>query len=186
MIGKSQGRYLKRHLVPFGEFTPKIIGFIIRSLNFYQAGFSAGPDNQPLLKLNGMKIAPFICYEVAYSQEVLDYIHDANLIVTVSDNSWFGRSIALDQQLQMTMMRSLETGRYSLAAVNTGISAIINPHGRIIKASNIDKRQVLTANIYSMTGETPLMRWGYWPVWILCLILLSFGLFRHLRPNDDD
>ena len=92
--------------------------------------------------------------------------------MTLSDDSWFGKSIALAQHLQMAQMRSLETGRAQLLSTNTGITAFISPFGKIETGAPIDQRVVLTHDIQPMTGKTPLMRWHYYPVMGLVIIML--------------
>ncbi len=179
MLGNYQGKYLKRHLVHYGEYVPfaAIIRPIDKKLDLIvPQDLSHGPKNQPLLKFNGISIAPFICYEVAYPQLVLNSAENSQLLLTASDDSWFGKSLALTQQLQMSQMRALETGRYMLLATNTGITAFISPTGKILKGAAIDKREVITSDVTPMSGKTPLMRWHYYPIYILigCFLLISF------------
>ncbi len=166
LIGDNHGEYLKRHLVPFGEYIPlqPIFKKAMRDFKIPMSGFSEGPSNQPDLKINKIRIAPFICYEIAFPNEVLDSAEHSELLITLSDDSWFGRSIALSQHLQMAEMRSLETGRYQLLSTNTGITAFISPFGKILQGAPIDKRMVITDNVQPMTNKTPLMVWHYYPV----------------------
>ncbi|MCX7125698.1 MAG: apolipoprotein N-acyltransferase, partial [Gammaproteobacteria bacterium] len=109
LIGDNQGGYLKRHLVPFGEYVPlqKLFGKLMSHFNIPMSGFSEGSAHQAELKIDDIRIAPFICYEIAFPNEVLNAAENSNLLVTISDDSWFGKSIALTQQLQMSQMRSL-------------------------------------------------------------------------------
>lgn len=174
LIGENHGEYLKKHLVPFGEYIPlkNIFGKAMRYFKIPMSGFSAGPKNQPDLKINNIRIAPFICYEIAFPNEVLNAAEHSELLMTLSDDSWFGKSIALAQHLQMAQMRSLETGRPQLLSTNTGITAFISPFGKIEMGAPIDQRVVLTHDIQPMTGKTPLMRWHYYPVMGLVIIML--------------
>ena len=94
----------------------------------------------------------------------------------MSDDSWFGHSLALTQQLQMSQMRSLETGRYQLLDTNTGITAFISPFGDIIQGAPIDQRVVITSRVQPMTGKTPLMKWCYYPVVAMVLLMLIIGM----------
>ena len=176
MVGENQGEYLKQHLVPFGEYIPLdfIFKYVMHYFSIPMSDFSAGPTHQSLLKFNTLLIAPFICYEIAYPTAVLTRSENSNILLTISDDSWFGRSIALAQRLQMAQMRALEMGRYLLLSSNTGITAFISPAGEILQGAPIDQRAVLTHHIQSMTGKTPLMRWKYYPVWLwigLCLLV---------------
>lgn len=174
LIGENQGEYLKRHLVPFGEYIPlhTIFKKAMSYFNIPMSGFSKGPRNQPDLKINNIRIAPFICYEIAFPIAVLNAAENSEMLITLSDDSWFGRSIALTQQLQMAQMRSLETGRYQLLSSNTGITAFISPFGKILKGAPIDKRIVITNDVQPMTGKTPLMIWRYYPVLGIVILFL--------------
>lgn len=178
LVGENRGEYLKKHLVPFGEYTPLqfIFGRFMRYLNVPMSEFSEGPVHQPDLTVNHIRIAPFICYEIAFPRAVLNAAAKSNMLLTVSDDSWFGRSIALAQHLQMAQMRSLETERPQLLSTNTGITAFISPFGTIIKGAPIDQRMVITDDVQPMTGETPLMKWHYYPVMIAMVMLLGVVL----------
>ncbi len=179
LIGKNQGEYLKRHLVPFGEYTP-LESIFKKPLSFFQipmSDFSHGPYYQKDFKVDNIRIAPFICFEIIFPELVLDSAEKSELLLSISDDSWFGKSIALSQQLAMSQMRSLETGRYQLVATNTGISAIVSPFGEIIKTAPIDQREVITDNVTPMSGKTPLMKWHYYPVITSVLVMLLIALF---------
>lgn len=184
LIGSDQGQYAKRHLVPFGEYVPfpTIFNALFAGFNFPMSDFSKGPSKQPMISIGQLKLAPFICYEIIFPLEVLDSVKGKNLIVTISDDSWFGKSIALAQHMQMAQMRALETGRYELLGTNSGITAFINPFGQIIKAAAIDKRSVITDTIRGMQGNTPLMNWKYYPVAGMLLLLLLIATFRKQQP----
>lgn len=179
MLGKGHGRYLKRHLVPFGEYLPlkTLFNWFINYFHIPMSSFSAGPVQQPAITLNHADIATFICYEIAFPDLVLNSMQNRELIVSVSDDSWFGKSIALPQQVEMAQMRSLEMGRYSLYCANTGITAIINPLGQFIAKAPQNVKYVLTDQVKMMQGKTPLMRWGYYPVAGFILLFLLFGFF---------
>jgi len=183
LLGAGSGRYLKRHLVPFGEYIPlpSIFGTIMKALQIPMSSFSPGPEEQKPLQVRNFKVAAFICYEIAYSREVLRYTEGNQMIINISDDSWFARSKALAQQAQMGQMRALETGRPVLLSTNTGITAFINPFGKITTRAAIDKRVVLTAKATPMKGKTPLMRWNYYPVLGFVLFLFLLGL---LWPRD--
>lgn len=178
MIGAGHGVYYKKHLVPFGEYTPlpSVLGVLMKKLDIPMSNFSKGPKKQAPLKMGNINIAAFICYEIAFSREVLRDAVNTQLLINISDDSWFGHSIALDQQVQMAQFRALETGRPLLSATNTGVTAIINPFGKIAKALPIDKRDALTGIIMPMTGKTPLMFWNYYPVIIFVLLLLVIAV----------
>lgn len=174
VLGKGHGTYYKRHLLPFGEYLPlaKYLSPIFSFLNIPMSNLSPGSFDQPLLKANGLTIAPYICYEIAYSREVLRTIHNAQVIVVGTDDSWFGRSIASYQHVQIAQLSALETGRYLLFSTNNGVTAIINPRGNVVAQLPRFKRAVLTYKIYAMQGKTPLMVIGIYPILITLLLVL--------------
>ena len=163
-IGENHSRYYKRHLVPFGEYAPfpLLTNFITNLFQIPMSDFSPGPWHQPPFHAANLIIAPSICYETAYPIEQLSFLPAANLLVNISDDSWFGRSIASPQQLQITQMRSLESGRWQLVSTNTGLTAIIGPKGRIKAIAPADKKCVLTANIQPMQGATPWIKFAHY------------------------
>ena len=178
VLGQGKGIYLKRHLVPFGEYVPlkPLWEGLVQYFRMPMSDFSPGPLQQDTMIAKAIPIAPFLCYEIAYPAEVLDTVQNKALIVVISDDSWFGNSIASPQQIQMAQMRALETGRYILYDTNTGITAVINPLGHIDSVLPQNTRAVLTTQVTAMTGKTPLMEWDYYPVWVMAAIFLLLGL----------
>jgi apolipoprotein N-acyltransferase len=110
---------------------------------------------------------------------------DASLLVTVSNDAWFGDSLAPYQHLQIARMRAVETGRPMLRATNTGISAIIDQRGRVIQELGLDRRGAITGTVMAMTGSTPFVMAGHLPVvgLMLLLLLTAFLLGRSGRIN---
>lgn len=183
-LGLHDDEYHKRHLVPFGEFFP-VPNFARRWMR--RAGLPnqdtlAGSDEQAPLRLGDLLLAPTICYEDAYGAEQLGYFPAANILINVSNDAWFGDSIAAHQHMQIARMRALETGRYMLRATNTGITAIISPRGEIVARSPQFETHVLSGVVRPYTGATPYVRLGNWPVLLLCLALL--GGFGYLARRD--
>ena len=166
--------YYKVHLVPFGEFLPLrdwlagILGF----LPVPQADFSAGELQQPLLEAAGYPIGTSICYEIAFGEQLIKALPDAAFLVNVSNDAWFGDSLAPHQHLEMARMRARESERYVLRATNTGISAIIDADGALLVRSQQFKTQAITGELQPRMGATPYVRWGNWPVVLVCLGLL--------------
>lgn len=187
LLGVDKGHYLKRHLVPFGEFIPlkPIFGRLMKTLNVPMADLSPGPQQQPTLTIDGIPIAFFICYETAFPVETLHAMQGKKLAINIVDDAWFGHSFAQAQQLQMTQMRALETGRYIAVTANTGITALIDPLGMIHATLPTNTTKVLTVAATAMSGETPLMRSNYYPVVILIIILLLVSLLhsKNNRPH---
>ncbi len=179
MMGAGSGQYLKRHLVPFGEYMPLqfLFNWFIKYFNVPMSNFSAGPYHQAPLKVDSFNIAPFICYEIAYPSLVLDSAENAQMLLLIVDDSWFGNSLAPYQHIQMAQMRSLETGRYTLVSTNTGVTTFINPKGKMLITAPLDKTEVITHDVIAMAGKTPLMIWRYYPVIFIMLLMLLAGCF---------
>jgi apolipoprotein N-acyltransferase len=176
-IGSVRNSYFKRHLVPFGEFMPMrlLLKPLIDYLRIPMSNFAAGEAEQPLMQVLGRKVGVSICYEDAFGAEIIQAMPEAEFLVNVSNDAWFGDSIALPQHLQIARMRSLETGRYQVRGTNTGISAIIGPKGELISASPINKEYVLRGEVIPMSGTTIYAWVGNWGV--IALVLLFVGLF---------
>lgn len=177
--GQPVQMYRKRHLVPFGEYLPfqPVSGWIAQFLEMPMSNFSAGDDNQPLLKMNEMPFVTTICYEDSYPDMNLSGMPEAAFIVNVTNDAWFADSIAPHQHLQHARMRSLETGRYTLRATNNGITAIIDPAGKIIESSPQFITTVLTGNITGRQGTTPYIMLGDFPVLVILFSLMCvYGL----------
>ncbi|MGR9106535.1 MAG: apolipoprotein N-acyltransferase, partial [Gammaproteobacteria bacterium] len=177
ILGNGEGRYLKRHLVPFGEYLPlkPVSTWIAQHMDFKMFGFRPGPIEQPLIKAAGVPLAASICYEDVFGQEMLASLPDALFLVNITNDAWFGRSIALDQNLQMSRMRSLETGRYMIRTANTGLTAIISPQGDLIKLAPPFTATVLRGAIQPMQGSTPYVMFGDYLV-LAAIVLALFYL----------
>ncbi|HZB99821.1 MAG TPA: apolipoprotein N-acyltransferase, partial [Gammaproteobacteria bacterium] len=176
-IGSTAGFYHKRHLVPFGEYMPlqPIVGRLLNFLEIPMADFSAGSDAQSLLRVADQPVGISICYEDAFGEEVIDTLPHATLLVNVSNDAWFGDSIAPHQHLEMARMRALETGRYLLRATNTGISAVIDRRGTTIARSPQFEAHALIAQATPYQGATPYVRFGNAPVIVALIFMLGLG-----------
>jgi len=176
--GPERQSYRKRHLVPFGEYFPVPSGVRkwMKMQNLPHADLAAGAAIQPLLvAANGVKLAVAICYEDAYGAEQLYAFPEANLLINVSNDGWFGDSIAPHQHLEIARMRALEVGRYAIRSTNTGISAFIGPKGELLAVGEQFEPQVMTADIESRRGTTPYGHIGNWPIIGFCFVII--GLF---------
>lgn len=187
-LGKSPGVYHKRHLVPFGEYVP--LEFLIRGLvNFFDlpmSSFSRGDKHQAILRAAGQPMAPSICYEDAFGEEVIDFLPEASLLINGSNNAWYGNSLAPHQHLQIARMRTVETGRMLIRATTNGISAIVDHHGKIVSRSPQFETFVLTGQVQPRSGATPYVRFGNTPVVIAMLSILAllvWGSRRRRRPD---
>ncbi len=175
--------YRKYHLVPFGEYIPlrPLFGWVIKVLKIPFADFSRGAKFQRPLRVSGQAVAVDICYEDVFGDEVIHQLPQATLLVNVSDDAWFGDSIAPWQHLQFSQTRALETGRYMLRATNTGITAIINPHGLVLKHLPGFKTATLNGKVQGFAGATPYVRFGDVPVVVLLLVGLALVMIRSRR-----
>ncbi|OGO91609.1 MAG: apolipoprotein N-acyltransferase [Coxiella sp. RIFCSPHIGHO2_12_FULL_42_15] len=182
-VGQGHGTYFKRHPVPFGEYIPlpSIFGAAMRYFDIPMSNLSKGPKKQPLLQAQGIKIAPFVCYEITYPNEVIPYSKGSQLLVTVNDDSWFGDSFAQPQQIQMAKMRAIETGRPILYVSNTGITAIIGTHGKIVRQIPENRLLVLTGEVHPTMGNTPLMIYKFYPLYSIVVLLFIAGLYNYRK-----
>jgi apolipoprotein N-acyltransferase len=182
LLGSDERQvYRKRHLVPFGEYfpVPASVREWMRMQNLPYSDLSAGDDIQPMLTAsNGAKLAIAICYEDAYGAEQLYAFPGADVLINVSNDAWFGDSIAPHQHLQIARMRALEVGRYAVRATNTGISAFIGPFGKLLKTGKQFEADIMTADIRARKGTTLYADCGNWPVTIICFLLLSIFWIR--------
>ncbi|HEY7673550.1 MAG TPA: apolipoprotein N-acyltransferase [Gammaproteobacteria bacterium] len=167
--------YVKRHLVPFGEFypVPDFVRAWLRLHNLPSSDMASGDPEQPLLAVGGERIAVTICYEDLFGAEQLHFLPDATLLVNVANDAWFGDSIGPHQHLQIARVRAAEAGRYLLRATNTGVSAVVDPAGATVATLPSFQAGVLTATVRGHTGLTPYARWGNYPVVLGTLLVLA-------------
>ncbi|MFT5501702.1 MAG: apolipoprotein N-acyltransferase [Woeseiaceae bacterium] len=175
--------YRKRHLVPFGEFFP-VPAFVrewMRMMSLPYSDISAGAPVQDLLTMaDGNKLAVAICYEDAYGAEQLYALPEASILINVSNDAWFGDSIAPHQHLEIARMRALEVGRHVIRATNNGVSAFIGPYGEIVQAGEQFTYVAMSHDVMPRKGLTPYARVGNWPVILLCTALIV-AFSRSLR-----
>lgn len=178
VLGQGQGTYLKQKLVPFGEYVPlqDLLRGLIAFFDLPMSDFARGPAGQPLLEAKGQAIAPFICYEVVYPEFAAELAARSDLLLTVSNDTWFGTSIGPLQHLQMARMRALEAGRWMIRATNNGVTALIDPFGRIGTRAPQFEQAVLHGQVQPMHGLTPYLQWRSWPLAILCGLILGWTL----------
>ncbi|WP_119327986.1 apolipoprotein N-acyltransferase [Cysteiniphilum halobium] len=178
VYGLGSGHYYKHHLVPFGEYYPfaYFLEPFMAYFNIPMSSFTKGDEVQPLLKMNGLSVALFICYEIAYPSEVRAQLQNANLIAVISDDAWFGDSLAPWQHEEISQMRAIETGRYVIQATNNGVTSIINPKGQTIASLPRNKQAILKGKVYGMTGQTPWTIYGLLPITLLSLLFMVIAL----------
>lgn len=181
-VGLAHDLYFKRHLVPFGEYFP-VPGWIKHWLSKHalpHSSFTPGPLNQPPLAVKGWRIAVANCYEIAFGRLLRYQLPLANFIVNVSDDGWFGHSIASEQQFEMAQTAARETGRDVIAGANSGVTGIINAQGRVTARVPRYKKTVLIGAIQSYSGATPYVRLGNWLIVCLSLAALLAGVLMRL------
>lgn len=166
-LGESQQRYDKQHLVPFGEFVPmeRWLRGLIEFFNLPMSGMTAGVAEQKALETERFNIYPAICYEIAYSSLFRKFNKSVinqkdSLIVTISNDAWFGRSWGPHQHLQIAQSRALEYGIPVLRATNTGITAVIDHKGQILKKTSQFRQNVLNDRFIFKFAPTVYSKYG--------------------------
>ena len=163
--------YRKRHLVPFGEFIPPGFGWILAVLRIPMSDFARGADRQAPLRAAGIPLGVAICYEDMFGEEVIDALPEAQVLVNVSNDAWFGKSFAAEQHLQASQMRALETGRWMVRSTNTGASAAIDPRGRVVSRLPQFTAGTLIERVEPRKGMTPYASAGNVPALLLAAAL---------------
>lgn len=182
------GVYHKQKLVPFGEYVPlqNLIRGWIPFFDLPMSSFTPGRTDQPNLHALGQEISPFICYEILYPDLVARRTANADVLLTISNDAWFGHSVGPHQHFQMARMRALETGRWLLRGTNNGITAIVDARGQVVKRLPQFERSVLLGEYQPRTGSTPFMVVGVWPALLVALafaVLGRGGKSRHPASN---
>lgn len=166
--------YYKRYLVPFGEYVPLeqylrgLIGFFNLPMSDFISGSIRG-DNT-LQNHQSFVVAPFVCYEIAYPEAILTTAPKSNLMVVLSNDTWFGNSLGPYQHLQIAQFAALVSGRYILVSTNDGITAVIDNQGKILAKAPRFEAAVLESRVFLTQGNTP------WVSWVHRYVLLCLGL----------
>jgi apolipoprotein N-acyltransferase len=177
--GQWTARYDKIHLVPFGEYVP------FRRLFSFAAGlteqvgeFMVGTSRAPLQE-DGAQLGVFICYESIFPDEIRQFpLHGAQVLVNLSNDGWYGDSGAYAQHLEQARMRAIENHRWLLRATNTGVTASIDPNGRVVARAERKLRTVLAAPYALSNVTTFYTRHGDWFAWLCAIILLGALITR--------
>ena len=184
MGDKGPQWYDKSHLVPFAEFfpVPAFVRSWLRLRNLPYEDFTRGAAVQPPLQAAGLRLATTICYEDAYGSAQLPVLGEADALVNVTNDAWFGHSSARHQHFQIARMRAIEAGRYLVRAANDGISGLIGPHGEVIARAPEFTPYVLRATLTARSGLPPYGHVGNYPVLLLALTGVAIAALRH-RPR---
>jgi apolipoprotein N-acyltransferase len=184
--GQSQPyRYDKFHLVPFGEFVPPFFKWFLAMMNIPLGDFNRGTLAPPSFEWQGQRLAPNICYEDLFGEELgrrfVDEVTAPTIMVNLSNIGWFGNTVAIDQHLQISRMRALEFQLPMLRATNTGPTVVIDHRGQVTHSLPRHTRGVLEGVVEGRSGSTPFAMWvsrlGLWPVWFLSLLVVALAAF---------
>jgi apolipoprotein N-acyltransferase len=182
-------RYDKHHLVPFGEFVPPLFKWFTRMMHIPLGDFNRGSVGQPSFEWQGQRLAPNICYEDLFGEELGARFADAaaapTIFVNISNIGWFGDTVAIDQHLLISRMRAIEFERPMLRATNTGATVVIDHQGRVTHSLPRTTRAVLAGQVQGRNGITPYAWWvarlGLWPLWLLGLAALGLAAVARRR-----
>ncbi len=189
-VGAAEGTYFKQRLVPFGEYVPMedLLRGTLRFFDLPHSLIAAGPKGQAPLKIGEHEIAASICYEVVYPDLVAAYAKSASLLITISNDAWFGDSIGPLQHFQMSQMRALENQKYLLRATNTGVSGIVSDRGQVLARLPQFEQGTLIGEVNLKVGRTPFSLWKSWPIVLICAALLFIDLLisRKAKQQEND
>ncbi|WP_235906691.1 apolipoprotein N-acyltransferase [Pseudomonas saliphila] len=169
VAGDEDNQYLKHKLVPFGEYVPleQWLRGVIAFFDLPMSSFSRGAAEQPPLNAMGHELAPFICYEAVYPDFAARLAGQSQLLISISNDSWFGKSIGPLQHLQMARMRSIESARWMIRGTNNGVTALIDHKGELRAQIPQFEAQALKGQVQPMEGQTPFLLWRSWPLGLL-------------------
>lgn len=179
--GSFAGRYDKMHLVPFGEYTPYkqlffFAGHLLDGLNFVPG------TRRTLFNAGGHRYGVFICYESIFGDEIRHFaLNGAQVLVNLSDDGWYGDTSAPWEHLDMARMRAIENGRWVLRDTNTGLTASIDPYGRIVAQMPRHIRGAVEVPFDYRDGLTFYTRHGDWIGWLCSLAVLAVILGSYMR-----
>jgi len=178
-------RYDKVHLVPWGEYVPFAWAFgFAKALTHEVGAFAASGGERTPLDIGGHRYGVFICYESVFPHEVRQFAeHGAEVLVNISNDGWFGDSGAAWQGLNMARMRAVENHRWMLRDTNTGITASIDPLGRVVAGAPRNQRLAMDAPYHLLNDTTLYARYGDWfPA--VCAIISVTGLIWRREQGD--
>nr|WP_300313570.1 apolipoprotein N-acyltransferase [Halomonas sp.] len=177
-MGNASGHYRKAHLVPFGEYLPleNLLRGAIAFFDLPMPAMTPERGEQAPIHAAGYTLGNAICYEIIYSDLVASRARQSDILLTVSNDSWFGDSLGPHQHLEMARLRALENGRYVIRGTSNGITAIIDDQGNILDQAPQFETARLDGQVQAMQGLTPFTRTGSWPVWLLAALMVLPGL----------
>ena len=176
----------KRELVPFGEFVPAGARWFVDLIGIPMADLTPGDGVQPLLQIGQTHIGILICYENLYGNVVRSFwqTHSPDFLIVTSNLGWFGRSV-VSQHLAMSRVRAIESARPLVSVNNSGLSAVVNSKGEIVKALSETSADAMTVPLLGATGSpTPYIRFGAYPFLFLALLFAFNGFFLQWREKN--
>jgi apolipoprotein N-acyltransferase len=177
------GRYHKQVLLAFGEYIPfsGLLG-LLPGMPFVE-GFTAGDGPRTLDLPGGERIAPLICYEDLMPELSRSFVREkkTNLLVNLTNDAWYGKTVAPWQHARLAQWRAIETRRSLLRVTNTGVTTFINAKGEMVEALPIFTPAVLKTQAEVLEGETFYVRFGDWFAWGVTLIAISIVLSQFSR-----
>jgi apolipoprotein N-acyltransferase len=183
--GKTQGKYDKVHLVPFGEYVPlkRFLPFIDKLVA--QVGdFKPGRQGHTLT-WSDRGVGLLICYESIFPELARATVRNgADLLVNITNDAWFGHTSAAFQHFSMAVFRAVENRRFLARAANTGISGFIDANGRILETTDLFKEAAAIRPAALLKVRSLYTRWGDWPLWLLTLSLTALFIRRRLKHAD--
>ena len=182
-LGRADGNYYKQQLVPFGEYVPQVFLKLLMWLNVPIVNTIEGPITQPPIHVFKQKVSSLICYELAYPELLRRQVAQSRVIITMSDDSWFGHSLALYQHLQMARTLAKMSHRSLVFANNNGLSSLINQEGIILSKAPLWQKKNISADMPIFQDITSWVKWGDKPILGLCLILFIFSFSKQGRTK---
>ncbi|WP_286232807.1 apolipoprotein N-acyltransferase [Thalassotalea sediminis] len=174
-------RYNKNHLLPIGEFVP--FGDLLRPLaplfNLPMSSFTRGAYKQKNLTAHDINLLALICFEIAFADQLsANFANESNILLTVSNDAWFGDSHGPHQHMEIARMRALEFARPLIRATNTGVTAVADHNGNLTDILPQFEQGVLHADVTLVSGTTPYSRYGNTPIYLFSLCLAIFIIYR--------
>jgi len=173
-------RFDKHHLVPFGEFAPYGFRWFVTAMRIPLGEMTRGATVQAPFPVKDQLVLPNVCYEDVFGEEIALQLRSmpkpATILLNVSNLAWFGESIAIPQHVQISQMRSIETGRPMLRATNSGATVVIDARGKVVAALPNYIQGTLAAQVQGMAGLTPFIRFGNYPMLVLAALALLLAV----------
>lgn len=183
----NNNRFYKHHLLPIGEFVPfqELLRPIAPLFNLPQSSFTRGDYVQPNLLAQGLHIAPLICFEIAFPEQLAaNFTHSTDILLTVSNDAWFGSSHGPHQHMDIARMRALEFGRPILRSTNTGITAVVDHQGQYVERLPQFEEGVLRAEVALVEGRTPFSLYQRYPTFIASFLIFVFIYLKRQKQKN--